>query len=125
MAYDGASMGIYHNTIVRNSRGIYIRNDAEITGNVIKNNIVINNAVAQISDLTGAQTIANNLATGVVTDIFSNPSANDFHLKAGSAAIDAGVNVGITRDYDGVTIPQGSAPDIGAYEFVGTITSTK
>lgn len=50
----------------------------------------------------------------------------DAHLKADSPAIDAGIvlKVGlglwqkeITDDVEGVARPQGSAPDIGAYEF--------
>jgi hypothetical protein len=40
----------------------------------------------------------------------------DFKLQVGSLAIDVGVDVGLTQDYDGVGIPQGGGPDIGAYE---------
>ncbi len=43
----------------------------------------------------------------------------DFHLQQNSSAINTGINVGLTRDFDGITVPQGSAPDIGAYEYVG------
>lgn len=55
--------------------------------------------------------------------IVTNPcligaSASDFHLRAGSPCIDAGTNVGLLRDLDGNTIPQGDAPDVGAYEYV-------
>jgi trimeric autotransporter adhesin len=49
---------------------------------------------------------------------FANPSASNFHLTAGSPAIDAGIDTGITTDFDGVARPQGSAFDIGAFEFV-------
>jgi len=42
----------------------------------------------------------------------------DFHVQQCSPAIDAGADVGLTRDFDGTPIPTGSAPDIGAYEFV-------
>lgn len=46
----------------------------------------------------------------VPTDpLFVNPSANDFHLQAGSPAIDTGVDVGLPY--------MGDAPDIGALEF--------
>jgi hypothetical protein len=47
-----------------------------------------------------------------------NPSSNDFHLTTGSPAIDAGVTTAVTIDYDGNSRPQGSAYDIGAYEFL-------
>jgi uncharacterized repeat protein (TIGR02543 family) len=50
-----------------------------------------------------------------------NASGNDFHLRAGSVCIDAGTNVGFIRDYDGNAIPQGAAPDIGAYEYVSDV----
>jgi hypothetical protein len=49
---------------------------------------------------------------------FANPSASNFHVAAGSPAIDAGMNTGVATDFDGVVRPQGSAFDIGAFEFV-------
>jgi PKD repeat protein len=48
--------------------------------------------------------------------LFINPGNQNFHLQSSSPAIDAGVDVGITQDRDGTPIPQGFAPDIGAYE---------
>jgi len=42
----------------------------------------------------------------------------DFKLQSSSPAIDRGVNVGLTQDRAGVAVPQSSAPDIGAYEYV-------
>jgi hypothetical protein len=44
-------------------------------------------------------------------------SSSDYHLQSGSPAINAGVDVGLTEDYRGMVVPQGAAPDIGAYEF--------
>jgi len=40
-----------------------------------------------------------------------------YHLQPGSAAIDAGVEAGVTTDIDGDSRPQGAAPDIGADEY--------
>jgi len=48
---------------------------------------------------------------------FVNPSAWDYHLTAGSAAIDAGVDAGVITDIDGDTRPWGAGYDIGADEF--------
>ena len=50
--------------------------------------------------------------------LFINAPKHDFHLKPGSPCINAGIHVGNTEDKDGVSIPQGTAPDIGAYEFI-------
>ena len=51
--------------------------------------------------------------------LFANAAAMDFRLRAGSPAIDAGVDAGVGRDHDGIARPQGGAPDIGAHEAVG------
>jgi len=40
----------------------------------------------------------------------------DFHLAGQSPCVDAGADVGHTSDYEGTAVPQGAAPDIGAYE---------
>jgi hypothetical protein len=60
--------------------------------------------------------------------VFVNRAGSDFHLTSTSPAKDAGVtvlpnnsftsNLGTTpRDKDGVSRPQGTAFDMGAYEF--------
>ena len=47
---------------------------------------------------------------------FVNPDAGDYHIAAGSAAVDRGVDAGVPTDKDGVPRPQGPHPDLGAYE---------
>ncbi|MBN2330972.1 MAG: right-handed parallel beta-helix repeat-containing protein [Candidatus Aenigmarchaeota archaeon] len=49
---------------------------------------------------------------------FVDASAYDFHLLPSSPAIDKGTDVGIAEDYDGIPVPQGSAPDIGPFEHI-------
>jgi hypothetical protein len=49
---------------------------------------------------------------------FADPANWDYHLGGGSAAIDAGVDAGVTEDLDGLSRPQGHGYDLGAYEFV-------
>lgn len=49
------------------------------------------------------------------TGKFSQPS--DFKIESDSLCIDAGINVDLSRDFDGITIPYGDAPDIGAFEY--------
>jgi uncharacterized repeat protein (TIGR01451 family) len=49
---------------------------------------------------------------------FINPDAGNYHLGLDSAAIDVGVDAGVTTDRDGVARPQGNGFDLGAYEYV-------
>lgn len=43
-----------------------------------------------------------------------------FRLRAGSPAIDAGIDVDhtVVKDYEGTPVPQGRATDIGAFEYI-------
>ena len=49
---------------------------------------------------------------------FRDPGRGDYHLTPASAAIDQGVDAGVTTDIDGNSRPQGAGYDIGAYEYV-------
>jgi hypothetical protein len=51
--------------------------------------------------------------------LFINVGAKAFHLQAGSPAIDAGLSLGYSQDFDDQTVPIGVAPDMGAYEYAG------
>ncbi len=55
----------------------------------------------------------------IANPMFVNPGADDLDLQAGSPAIDAGLNVGLNSDFDGVPVPYGPLPDEGAYEYHG------
>lgn len=50
---------------------------------------------------------------------FQNSANDDYHLQSGSAAIDAGVNVGVPLDIDGDLRPIGYGFDIGFDETPG------
>ena len=60
--------------------------------------------------------------SGMTANLTVNPqfidtSVQNFHLQAGSPLINAGVAIsGLLNDMDGVTRPQGTGYDIGAYE---------
>jgi hypothetical protein len=123
-------------------------NSADPVSNVnIVNNILINNfgygikgSYAGMSDIfvsdnlifenTGGITayIQEAKKTKTENPLFSNDSSSytnssDFRLQSTSPAIDAGANVGLTADFEGTPVPQGAAPDIGAFEYhSGTLT---
>lgn len=52
--------------------------------------------------------------------LFVNPAVENYHIQAGSPAMDAGINAGIDVDIDGDERPQGGGFDIGADEVVFT-----
>jgi hypothetical protein len=55
--------------------------------------------------------------------LFINPSAADYHLKAGSPAVDQGLSLAeVTDDLEGNSRPAGPAYDIGAFELSPELT---
>jgi hypothetical protein len=57
-------------------------------------------------------------------NLSTNPLQSDFHLKSTSPAIgQATPFTAVTTDFTGISRPQGSAPDIGAYEYVNPVRS--
>lgn len=85
----------------------------------------INTADINNNDFYGNTNTAISYDVGVVyndlddsDNITTNPtfvSATDFHLQAGSDCINAGIDVGLTTDYEGNAVS--SPPEIGAYEY--------
>lgn len=110
------------------------RGDPNQTGNTgtfltfIENNILVAGAGNDAVICPGCS-LANNIvsrqqtslpASNLITDPkLVAPATQDFHLQAGSPAIDAAMpSIGITTDHDheGNKRPQGARPDIGAFE---------
>jgi hypothetical protein len=57
-------------------------------------------------------------AGDVTTDpLFVNAAGGNFRLQVTSPCRDTGTNLGLTRDYAGTVVPQGSGVDMGAYEY--------
>lgn len=80
------------------------------SNNSVRNTIHFNNG----GGILGATTTSNNLSTN---PLFVNAAADNYHLQAGSEAVDAGMTLShITTDRDAVARQQGAAYDIGAYE---------
>ncbi|VVB59740.1 Right handed beta helix region [uncultured archaeon] len=111
-------------------------NGGTTTNIIVRNNIVSQNGVAQISNGIGSSaTITNNLidGSGGVTGSnyvtgspqFVNAAGGDFHLQSSSPAINNGISTDAPdKDYDGKSRPQGNGYDIGAYESGGSSACT-
>lgn len=53
-----------------------------------------------------------------ITDVrLKDPDNGDFHLLPDSPAVDAGLVLGYSQDFENNPVPEGSAPDVGAYEY--------
>jgi len=119
---------------------------ASPTGNVVKNNIFIHpgtrgsivsySASALQSDynilvnrfslndgntiiaLAAWQATGQDQHSAVSTSetLFADVASNNYRLKTGSPALNAGATVSVAEDADGVPRPQGPAADIGCYE---------
>jgi len=83
----------------------------------IDNNLMYNNANSNLIRYVDGKTMT--IASYTNNIIGSDPlfkSNETFRLRPTSPAIDAGLDVGLTKDYHGHRVPQGSAPDIGVSE---------
>ena len=128
------NISIYNNTFFNNWEAIRWKSGAtdNYSGtNYIKNNLIWQNSTSNwaIRDYTSGRqalsrtTVAYNAfqqgaatdTTGSSAKVISNPyfvnaGSRDFHLANSSPCINAGTSVGLTRDFDGTAVPQGSAP---------------
>lgn len=112
--------------------GIYV-GEVAVKNSVIRNNICSKNRGHQIASYSPSMiTIDHNLIDGptqicghdalIGDPRFVNASQANFHLKEDSPAIDKGWALDAPGDdFDGNPRPQGSAYDIGAFEFTGTL----
>jgi len=134
-AYAGIYWGTYgtiknifiRNNIIRGFSSYPIRFDYQLAGATIDTLSVENNLYYLNS--TNAAYYSSSVSITHKTEQnnnIGNPyffSINDYHLTSSSTlAIDKGISVGLSTDYDGVS--WGSPPSIGAYEYVVTPTGT-
>lgn len=130
---DGTSATIVHNTLAHNTQqasfGVYVGEDSDLE---LVNNIISGfyTGIRRVSMGTGTATSDHDLFYNnylnydigiVVTNpVLGNPAfvgLGNYHLTAASAAINAGVDAGLTVDYDGDSRPWAGGFDIGADEF--------
>ena len=62
-------------------------------------------------DTQGASIASDHPVAGA--PVFVDPANDDYHLALGSAAIDAGPDVGVAADFDGEARPEGAGFDLG------------
>ncbi|MCH7588965.1 MAG: right-handed parallel beta-helix repeat-containing protein [Chloroflexi bacterium] len=139
---NGDQVKVFNNTIYNNgssaiaitgssSTPAFDPSDVQVSNNIISApagvshiyvnssgaNIVVNNnfydSGPRISGASDPNAVLGN-------PLFVNPETQDFHLQEASPAIDVGLTLAeVPVDKDGVVRPQGSAFDMGAYEFAG------
>lgn len=118
----GRGFYFINNTIVNPGQaGMKMYSD-ESSGNVFYNNMMVGADKNVILLNTSIDWKAsNNIFAGNVNEVgFVDPGKHDYHLKNGSSAIDKGKDVssyGVSVDFESKKRPQGSAYDIGAYEY--------
>ena len=98
-----------------------------VANGYFRNNIVYNSPVGNVSFYSHSNNLYYNVSgpseTGRLTTdpLFTDITNNNYTLKALSPAINAGMNLGYTIDFSGLSIT--STPDMGAYEYNGGVVS--
>lgn len=133
------NLTLRHNTLVNcginSGDGSAIEID-DFLSYIAENNIIVQPQGKRFikNDSGKTPTFRNNLFFGDASDpsyaqnsIMSDPrfvdpantdlSKRDYRLREGSVAIDAGLARNVLADLDGITRPQGSGFDLGAYEY--------
>ncbi|MDE2172661.1 MAG: peptidoglycan-binding protein [Patescibacteria group bacterium] len=124
LAHSGVTNSVVENNLFYQPRnaGIYINTTFAATtfSNVlVKNNLAYGAPAVAVDGSSAGVTFENNIDNAADPKL-ANPTATppDFHLQAGSSAIDVGATEPLVPvDYDGVSRPVGAAYDIGAYEY--------
>jgi parallel beta-helix repeat protein len=101
---------IFDLTKSKSPNAYHVINAKDNTSLVLQNNLYWSKPL-RLYKLSDASTI-------IGDPHFVNPLEGNFRLLPGSAAIDKGIPLSdVSQDKDGIKRPQGTAPDLGAFEF--------
>ena len=120
------NMTQYHGkNFVRNNL-VVVENDIEIfpggnqntpnANSIISNNIFFAASGELIMGMEGPG--QNSITSDPLLVNYSNAQVpGDFRITSASQAVNAGIDLGYSIDFDGTSIPNGGLPDIGAFEY--------
>jgi parallel beta-helix repeat protein len=123
--YGARGCRVQNNTVVAHpdfvpDAGPWVRiTDQTKTGQENFDNVIRNNLAQLLTpwEYDVSSTVEGNLEISLPADAFVDHVGLDFHLRAGSAAIDAGINAELTsEDLDGLPRIVGGSVDVGAFE---------
>jgi hypothetical protein len=104
------NLRIWNSTVGSGVTQVFRAASATATGMDVRNLLVLS------SSLPAEASHPSNLATGA--ESFTKAAAHNYTLVKGAPAIDAGASIAeVTADRQGTARPQGSAWDVGAYEY--------
>jgi parallel beta-helix repeat protein len=136
--FEVSSARLLHTTIARNGggdgSGVYVAEDSYGNPSTVAmtNTILVSHTVGITVEAGCTATLESTLWNGNTSDwggpgtinrshdytgnpAFVDPDAGDYHIGAGSSALDQGVDAGVLRDIDNE--PRFDVPDLGADEY--------
>lgn len=116
--YNGTTGALVYNNTIYDHTDAGVQTYSAASGTIIRNNIILNSN--GIVDAGTGTTNDHNITSGTAASIFVNPGT-DFSLLAGASTV---IDQGTASIATGITAcANGSAPDIGAIETLGTPTA--
>ncbi|RMF36118.1 MAG: hypothetical protein D6759_03950, partial [Chloroflexi bacterium] len=112
---DGTLEAVLTNTLIYSTTHAFVGRENAGTVAITHTNTLVYQVTNVHTTASGSPSFS---ASGQVS---GDPKLDElYRLRAGSAAVDAGVNTGVSTDLDGEARPGGSGYDIGADEYKGS-----